>query len=142
EPIVAAIRRQVLAAIDEADLIVFVVDGIAGPHPLDARMAELLRKSGRPVVLVVNKVDRLPGDLSYHDFWSLGLGEPLPVSAISGRGSGDVLDAIIERLPTADQPPPDEDTLNVAVIGKPNVGKSSFINRLLGEERLVVSDEA
>ncbi len=142
EPMAAAVRRQVMAAIEESDLIVFVVDGKAGPHPVDHRIAEILRRSNRPVVLVVNKLDRLPEELGHHDFWALGLGEPLPVSAISGRGSGDVLDAIVAHLPETPEELAEDDALYVAVIGKPNVGKSSFINRLLGEERMVVTDVA
>ena len=140
EPMAAAIRRQVLAALEEADVIALVVDGRAGIHPMDQRIAELLRKAERPIVLVANKMDRLPEETAHHEFWELGLGEPLPVSALSGRGSGDVLDFIISHLPEAEEPP--EEALQVAVIGKPNVGKSSFINRLLGEERLVVSEVA
>jgi len=142
EPMAAAVRRQVLAAIEEADLLIFVVDGKAGLHPIDHRIAEMLRKSERPVLLVVNKLDRLPEELGHHDFWALGLGEPLPVSALSGRGSGDVLDAIVAALPEAAHEEAEAEALHVAVIGKPNVGKSSFINRLLGEERLVVTDVA
>lgn len=142
EPMAVAIQRQVLAAIEEADLLVFVVDGRAGPHPLDQQIAEILRKSLRPIVLVVNKMDRLPEDLGHHDFWALGLGEPLPVSAISGKGSGDVLDSIVAHLPETGAEHVADDTLAVAVIGKPNVGKSSFVNRLLGEERMVVSEIA
>lgn len=143
EPMAVAIRQQVLAAIEEADVLVFLVDGKAGVHPMDQRIAEILRRSERPVVLVVNKMDRLPEDMGHHDFWVLGLGEPLPVSAISGKGSGDVLDAIVAHFPEAPAEAEDEeDVLHVAVIGKPNVGKSSFINRLLGEERMVVSDVA
>ncbi len=140
EPMAAAIRRQVEAALAEAEVIAFVVDTQAGVHPLDQKIAEILRKTQVPVVLVVNKVDKLPDDLSYLDFWELGLGEPQPVSALSGKGSGDVLDIIIGHLPESVEPP--EEVLSVAVVGKPNVGKSSFINRLLGEERLVVSDVA
>lgn len=140
EPMSAAIRRQVEAALAEADVIAFVVDLKAGVQPLDLKIADILRKTDVPVVLVVNKVDHLPEDTGYLDFWELGLGEPLPVSALSGKGSGDVLDVIIEHLPEAVEVP--EEALSVAVIGKPNVGKSSFINRLLGEERLVVSDVA
>jgi GTP-binding protein len=138
----AAVRRQVDAAIEEADVIVFAVDGNVGPHPMDERVAELLRPTNRPVVLAVNKMDRLPEDTSHHDFWALGLGEPVPVSALIGKASGDLLDRIVEKLP----PPPEEGEeqgeLYVAVVGKPNVGKSSFVNRLLGEERMVVSEEA
>lgn len=142
EPMAAAIRRQVTAAIEEADVVVFLVDGKTGPHPLDHRVAEMLRKTHVPVVLAVNKMDRWPEELGHHDFWALGLGEPLPVSAISGKGSGDVLDAIVAHLPETPQEVAEEEALYVAVIGRPNVGKSSFINRLLGEERLVVSAEA
>lgn len=141
EPLSAAVRKQVMAAIEEADVLAFVVDGKAGPAPMDQRIAELLRTVDRPIVLIVNKMDRLPHDPSYHDFWALGLGEPFPVSAISGRGSGEVLDAIVAALPPAPEEPVEE-ALQVAVVGRPNVGKSSFVNRLLGEERLVVSEIA
>ncbi|HUF12229.1 MAG TPA: ribosome biogenesis GTPase Der [Longimicrobiales bacterium] len=139
EPMLAAIREQVMVAIQEADVLVFVVDGKVGPHPMDLSIAEVLRKAGRPVVLVVNKMDRLPEETAHNEFWSLGLGEPLPVSAVSGKGSGDLLDAIVGELPPPVEAEAPDDTVHVAVIGKPNVGKSSFINRLLNEERLVVS---
>jgi GTP-binding protein len=142
EEITRSIRRQVEMAITEADVIVFVVDGITGPHPVDFRVAEILRKADRPVVLAVNKMDRLPADLGHHDFWQLGLGEPIPVTAMIGKGSGELLDRIVETLPSRDGDEPEEGALSVAVIGRPNVGKSSFINRLLGEERLVVSEAA
>lgn len=143
EPMDRLVRAQVLTAIEEADVIVHVVDGRDGPNPLDYAVAERLRRSDRPVVLVVNKVDNLgaPTALQHHDFWDLGLGEPLPVSSLSGKGSGDVLDAIVERLPEVGEDDA-EDDLRVAVIGVPNVGKSSFVNRLLGEDRLVVSEVA
>jgi len=136
-----AIRRQVMAAIEEADLIVFLVDGKAGPHPVDHRVAELLRKTDVPIMVAVNKMDRWPDDLSHLDFWELGLGEPVPVSAMIGKGSGDLLDVMVEKLPPVD-PEEVDGALYVAVIGRPNVGKSSFVNRLLGEERMVVSEEA
>lgn len=143
EPMTAAIRRQVLAAIEEADVLVLVVDGREGPNPLDYRIAELLRKAERPVVLVVNKMDRLPEDVGRHDFWDLGLGEPIPVSALSGKGSGEVLDAIVEHLPSAaGEERVSDEALYVAVIGKPNVGKSSLVNRLIGEERAIVTEVA
>lgn len=143
EPMDRLIRQQVVTAIEEADVVVQMVDGKVGPHPLDYHIAEHLRRANRPVVLLVNKVDDLgnPTSMAHHDFWDLGLGEPYPVSSLSGKGSGDVLDAIVERLPPAGDG--DEDPgLRVAVIGKPNVGKSSLVNRLLGEERLVVSEVA
>jgi len=143
EPMDELIRQQVLTAIDEADVVVQLVDGKAGPHPLDFQVAEHLRRTRRPVVLVVNKMDNLgnPTATGHHEFWELGVGEPLPMSGLSGKGSGDVLDAIVSLLPKVED---DEEpaALRVAVIGKPNVGKSSFVNRLLGEERLVVSDVA
>jgi GTP-binding protein len=140
EPMAVAIRRQVEAAMAEAEVVAFVVDSRAGVQPLDLKIADLLRKTDIPVVLVANKVDNLPEDHSYLDFWELGLGEPRPMSALSGKGSGDVLDEIVAHLPEVEELP--EEALSVAVVGKPNVGKSSFINRLLGEERLVVSDMA
>jgi GTP-binding protein len=138
----AAIRRQVMAAIEEADLIVFVVDGRTGPHPVDFRIAELLRHTNIPVVLAVNKMDRLPEEIAHHEFWELGLGDPLPVSSLVGKGSGDLLDEIVARLPETPAELAEESALYVAVIGRPNVGKSSFVNKLLGEERMVVSPEA
>jgi GTP-binding protein len=140
EPMATAVRRQVEAALAEAEVVAFVVDTRDGVQPLDLKIADILRKTEVPVVLLVNKVDNLPDDLSYLDFWELGLGEPHPVSALSGKGSGDVLDVVVAHLPEAQEPP--EAALSVAVVGKPNVGKSSFINRLLGEDRLVVSETA
>ncbi|NIP60628.1 MAG: GTP-binding protein, partial [Gemmatimonadetes bacterium] len=95
EPLDRAVREQALAAVQEADVIVFMVDGKDGIHPLDERLAEVLRTSERPILLVVNKVDNLPREMAHHDFWALGIGEPHPVSAISGKGSGDVLDALV-----------------------------------------------
>ncbi len=142
EPLDRAIRQQALAAVTEADLIVFLVDGKIGVHPLDEKLADVLRKTDRPVVLVVNKVDNLPSEQSHHDFWGLGIGEPIPVSAISGKGTGDLLDRVLALLPEAVSDTPEEGTIRVAVVGKPNVGKSSFVNRLFGEERMVVSDIA
>ncbi|HEX9885085.1 MAG TPA: ribosome biogenesis GTPase Der [Longimicrobiales bacterium] len=140
EPLDRSIRDQAMMAMDEADLILFLVDAKAGIHPLDQALAELLRKAAKPVLLVANKVDNLPDDTSHHEFWGLGMGEPVPVSAMGGKGSGDLLDAVIAKLPSVPGPPEDPGLIRVAVIGKPNVGKSSFVNRLLGEERMVVSD--
>ncbi|HEX6040787.1 ribosome biogenesis GTPase Der [Longimicrobium sp.] len=142
EPMDRLIRDQVMAAIGEADVLVQIVDGKAGPHPLDYAIAEHLRKTQKPVVLLVNKMDNLGSDtaVGHHDFWDLGIGEPQPVSSLSGKGSGDVLDQIVWALPEGTEA--EEEALRVAVIGRPNVGKSSFVNRLLGEERLVVSDVA
>ncbi len=142
EQLPSAVRHQVNAAIQESDVIVFVVDGQIGPHPVDFRIADMLRVADRPVVLVVNKMDKWPEDQSHLDFWQLGLSDPLPVSSVSGKGSGDLLDTLVATLPEVPHGEITEEALYVAVIGKPNVGKSSFINKLLGEERLVVSDIA
>ncbi|MGW8265833.1 MAG: ribosome biogenesis GTPase Der [Longimicrobiales bacterium] len=142
EPLDRAVRAQALAAVQEADVILFVVDSRTGIHPLDEKLAEILRKSPQPVLLVVNKLDNLPRDQSHLDFWALGMGDPYPVSAISGKGSGDLLDAIVAKFPEAKEEEEDEGTIRVAVVGKPNVGKSSFVNRLFGEDRVVVSEVA
>ncbi len=142
EPLDRAVRQQALMAVEEADVILFVVDGKSGLHPLDEKLGELLRKCPRPVLVVVNKLDNLPGDQSHLDFWALGMGEPYPVSANSGKGSGDLLDAVVAAFPDAPPEGEGEAVIRVAVVGKPNVGKSSFVNRLLGEDRVVVSEVA
>jgi GTP-binding protein len=136
------IREQAMVAVDQADVILFLVDAKVGVHPLDERLAEVLRKSAKPVIVVANKVDNLPHDQSWVDFWSLGMGEPVPVSALSGKGSGDLLDKVIDALPEHEPDEEADQEIRVAVVGKPNVGKSSFVNRLVGEERTVVSDIA
>jgi GTP-binding protein len=138
-PMDKEIRRQVDEAIGEADLLLFVVDAKAGLHPSDAHVAEMLRNSGKPWMLVANKVDD-PRATDFYEFYSMGVPEVFPVSAINGKGTGDFLDEIVKQLPEAISEP--EDIMRVAVIGRPNVGKSSFVNRLLGENRLVVSDVA
>ena len=137
-----AVRAQALAAVSEAEVILFLVDGKEGVHPLDEKLAAVLRKTAKPVVLVVNKIDNLPNDPSYHDFWSLGIGEPIPVSSLSGKGSGDLLDRMLEAMPESVAVDDGEDVIRVAVVGKPNVGKSSLVNRLIGEDRVVVSETA
>jgi GTPase len=141
-PIDRAVRTQALAAVDQSDVILFVVDGREGVHPLDELIAQLLRKSEKPVVLVANKLDNLPREAGHHELWALGMGEPMPVSALSGKGSGDLLDRVVALFPDAGQDEPAEDEIRVAVVGKPNVGKSSLVNKLIGEERVVVSEEA
>ncbi len=133
------IRAQAMTAVTEADVVVFLVDSRAGVHPLDQKLAEVLRRADKPVLLAVNKVDNLPMEQTHLDFWELGMGEPHPVSAISGRGFGDLFDALIPLLPNQDGPPAPDD-LRVAVIGKPNAGKSSLVNRLFGGDRVLVSD--
>jgi GTP-binding protein len=138
-PMDVEIRRQVEVALGEADLSLLVVDAKAGLHPIDRRVVDLLRDARKPWLLVVNKADDLHGT-DWYEFYRLGAGDPFPVSASNGRGTGDLLDALVERIPPAE--PDETSALRVAVIGRPNVGKSSFVNRLLGEERLVVSDQA
>ena len=138
-PIDVEIRRQVLQAVDEADLLLLVTDARAGVHPSDANVVTLLRGSRKPWLLVANKVDDVHST-DYYESYALGAGEPIPVSAQNGKNSGDLLDAIVERFPEGPAEIPD--ALHVAVIGRPNVGKSSIVNRLLGEERLVVSEHA
>jgi len=139
-PMDLEIRKQVRQAIAEADLLLVVLDAQVGVHPSDARVVDLLRESGKPWLVVANKVDD-PRSTDYYEFYKLGAGQPIPVSAQSGKMSGDLLDEIVRKLP----PPLEDhagDALRVAVIGRPNVGKSSFINKLLGEDRLVVAAEA
>jgi GTPase len=138
-PMDLEIRRQVSQAIDEADLMLLVVDAKAGLHPSDRKVVDLLRDAQKPWLLVANKVDD-PQSTDYYEFYELGAGDPLPVSASNGKQSGDLLDRIVEEIPVVE--PEDREALRVAVIGRPNVGKSSFVNRLLGEERLVVSEIA
>ena len=138
-PMDLEIRQQVAMAIEEADMLLFVVDAKVGLHPSDARVAEMLRTTGKPWLLVANKVDD-PSATDYYEFYKLGAGDPFPVSAQNGKNSGDLLDELVEQLP--ESIPEDEEALRVAVVGRPNVGKSSFVNRLLGEDRLVVSDIA
>ena len=140
DPLNRAIRGQVEQAIAESDVLVFLVDVEAGVHPMDIEIAEHLRKAKRPVLLVANKADNLPDDTRHMAFFELGLGEPFPVSAAIGKSSGDLLDKIAAMLP----PTPEadaEDTIYVAVVGRPNVGKSSLVNRLLGQDRHIVAAE-
>ncbi len=138
-PMDVEIKRQVIQAISEADLLMLVVDAKAGLHPSDTRVVELLREARKPWVLVANKVDD-PSTTDFYEFYELGAGDPVPVSAVNGKNSGDLLDAVVERIPPSQEEEPE--ALRVAVIGRPNVGKSSIINRLLGEDRLVVADSA
>jgi GTPase len=138
-PMDVEIRRQVLEAVGEADLLLFVVDAKAGVHPSDSRVVDLLRESRKPWLLVANKVDD-PQSTDFYEFYSLGAGDPVPVSAQNGKNSGDLLDSVVEKISIVEEEP--GDALRVAVIGRPNVGKSSLINRLLGENRLVVADDA
>ena len=140
--ILSSMRSQAQLAIDTANVIIMVVDMQTGVTATDAEIASMLLKSGKPIVLCVNKCDRI-GDVppEFYEFYNLGLGDPIPVSSIHGTGTGDLLDAAYEFLPeTADEN--DEDVINVAIIGKPNAGKSSLVNKITGEERAIVSDIA
>jgi GTP-binding protein len=134
------IRKQVEVAVVEADLLLLVLDAMSGLHPSDRRIVDLLRESGKPFIVVANKVDD-PKSTDFYELFNLGAGDPFPVSSLNGKNSGDLLDEVVRRLPPATQIE-DPETLRVAVIGRPNVGKSSLINRLLGAERLVVSPDA
>jgi GTP-binding protein len=136
-----AIRRQVEFALGESDLVLFLVDGQDGMTPLDRAIAERLRKAKRPVLLVVNKLDDLERSTAQYDFYQLGFGDPIGMSAAVGKGSGDMLDALVERLPPKHAAEAEE-AVQVAVVGRPNVGKSSLVNRLVGHERHVVAPEA
>ena len=138
-PMDVEIRKQVDLAIAEADLLLLVVDAKVGVHPMDARVVDMLREARKPWLLVANKADD-PRSTDFYEFYRLGAGDPIPVSAANGKNSGDLLDIVVEKIPPA--PPELQDALRVAVVGRPNVGKSSFVNRLLGEERLVVSEVA
>jgi GTP-binding protein len=139
------IREQALAACDEADVIVFVVDGTVGVTDEDEEVARVVRRSGKPVFLCVNKLDDPNQDLNAWDYYSLGVGEPRGISAGHGHGTGDLLDDVVAALPPEDDDEPeerDEGVLNVAIIGRPNVGKSSLTNRLAKRNRSIVSDIA
>ncbi len=138
------IREQALAACDEADVIVFVVDGTVGVTDEDEEVARVVRKSDKPVFLCVNKLDNPEKDLETWGYYSLGVGEPRGISAAHGHGTGDLLDDIVAALPEPvdEAEDPDDDALPVAIIGRPNVGKSSLVNRLSGKKRAIVSDVA
>ena len=143
EPMLAQMRQQAQLAIDSADVIIFVCDLRSGVTANDADVATMLQKSGKPIVLCVNKVDNvgaLPPDI--YEFYNLGLGDPMPVSSTHGHGTGDLLDAAFEYLSFDENDEAEDEYIKVAVIGKPNVGKSSLINKLAGEERVIVSNVA
>jgi GTP-binding protein len=141
--ILAQMRRQSELAIEKADVIVFVTDIRCGVTADDYTVAQMLIKSGKPIVLAVNKCDSLgEPPLELYEFYNLGLGEPFPISSAHGHGTGDMLDEIFKHFPENDDEEYEEDYIKVAVIGKPNAGKSSLINKIAGEERAIVSDIA
>ena len=141
--ILAQMRRQAQVAIEKADVIVVLTDMRCGVTADDYEVASMLQKSGKPVILAVNKCDGIgEPPPEFYEFYNLGMGDPFPVSALHGHGSGDLLDEIFKYFPGEDEPEYDEEYIKVAVIGKPNVGKSSLINRIAGEERAIVSDIA
>jgi len=141
-PIQRQILQQTALALEEADVAVFVVDAKEGLTPLDTEVAERVRRHGKPTLLVVNKADRPDREDAVVDFFTVGLGEPFPVSALHGYRSGDLLDEILGLLPAREEPPEDPSAIRIAVIGRPNVGKSSLVNRMIGAERMVVDDAA
>lgn len=141
--ILSKMREQANLAIETAAAIIFVVDMRTGVTATDYEVASMLQKSGKPVVLCVNKCDsvgKVPMDI--YDFYNLGIGEPMPVSSVHGHGTGDLLDAVFEYLPKEEVEEDDENVIDVAVIGKPNAGKSSLVNKISGQERSIVSDIA
>ena len=141
--ILAFMRQQAQIAIDNATVIVLVVDSKTGMTAADQEVAGMLQRSKKPIVLAVNKMDATgPVDPEFYEFYNLGLGDPIAVSAIHGHGTGDLLDACLQYFPPEDGAEEDDDVIQVAIIGKPNVGKSSLTNRILGQERVIVSNVA
>ncbi|CCH03234.1 ribosome-associated GTPase EngA [Fibrella aestuarina BUZ 2] len=137
-----AIREQVEIALDEATVVLFVVDTMTGITGLDDEFANVLRRSKKPVFLVANKAETSDRMHAASEFYGLGMGEPYPISAQTGSGTGDLLDAVVKHFPTKEAENPDEGIPRIAILGRPNVGKSSFVNTLLGVERNIVTDIA
>jgi GTP-binding protein len=137
----SAIREQAQIAIEEADVIIFLVDGMSGITPIDIEIANILRRTNKKVILAVNKIDTGRAELNISQFYELGLGEPLPISALHGRMIGDFLDEVVRDFsPSTDDEPYDKDQIKIAIVGQPNVGKSSLVNAILGQKRNIVTD--
>jgi GTP-binding protein len=139
-PMTRSIAAQAREAVEEADLVLFVVDARAGVTPGDEEVADILRRARKPVLLIANKIDDPAQESLALDLHRLGLGEPIPISALHGHGSGDLLDLVTEQLPGTGRAEVPEDAIRVAILGRPNVGKSSLLNAILGHERVIVSD--
>ena len=141
--ILSQMREQAQIAIDTADVIIFITDVKQGLVDADSKVADMLRRSGKPVVLVVNKVDNFDKYMAdVYEFYNLGIGDPVPISAASRLGLGDMLDIVAEHFPEGSATEEEDDRPRIAIVGKPNVGKSSIVNKLLGENRVIVSDVA
>ena len=140
DKILTAIRHQAKLAMEEADAILFLVDGRSGVTSADEEVATILRRTKKPVILGVNKIDNINNHELVYEFYNLGLGEPIPISAVNSMNLGDLLDKIIEVLPEESHVDEEKDEIRVALIGRPNVGKSSLVNAMLGEDRVIVSD--
>lgn len=140
DALLSSMRRQARLAMEEADVVVFVVDGRTGLTTTDAEIAKLLRTTKKPVVLAVNKIDSPKQANDVYEFYHLGLGEPIPIAAANSLNLGDLLDAIVAAFPKQEEDAGEHDEIAIAVIGRPNVGKSSLVNAILGEERVIVSD--
>ncbi len=140
DAILVQMRKQAQIAIETAGVIIFIVDGKQGLTDADNEVALMLRKSGKPIVLVVNKIDNLSDEQNAYEFYNLGIGDPVTISSTQGLGLGDMLDVVISHFSELYSSDEDDDNINIAFIGKPNVGKSSLINKLLGEDRVIVSD--
>lgn len=141
--ILAKMREQAEIAIEMADVIIFLVDVKSGVQDADQKVCEMLRRSGKPIVLTVNKVDKPTAQIAdVYEFYNLGIGDPFPVSSVNKMGLGDLLEEVAKHFPEGDSADVEDDAVRVAIIGKPNVGKSSIVNRLIGEDRVIVSDIA